>query len=737
MSKKLLTLNDAKSVSLADPTTAGQVPTYNGADIVWAEVAAGTGGGGGGLTYLLNYSQASASAPSGTWEKLTLTPTTSAYVTNTVTAPNGGTYVDLADFVTNVGEPGATTVPPGFWDLNVYLTSNGSANETSVRVVIGKWDGTTYTDLHTSAATPIDDPSSISLYTVSQFVPSTVLAANERITIKVQVTRSTSNAHTVTGYFEGVYYSHMHTSLGAPGGTGLVKVDNGIVQAPASLLVASDISSSTGGLNGAGKMFIGQVSGGPVASALSGDVTMSASGVTTLASTTVTPAAYGSASSVATFTVDAKGRLTAAATTPIAISASQVTSGLSGVYAPLASPTFTGTPAAPTPLTADDSTAIATTSFVKAQNYLTGAVTSITGTANQVIASGSTGAVTLSLPQSIGTTSSPSFGNVTVTGTGSITVAGTGYLYLTNQTAGLPLVVQAGKNVIAQAINLAGAAVTGTLPADNGGTGQFSYAVGDLLYAATTTTLSRLADAATGNALISGGVNTAPLWGKIGLTTHVSGTLPVANGGTGATTLTGYVKGNGTSALTASLTVPTTDLSGSIALASQVSGTLPIANGGTNNGSLVVTQGTVYYGDGTKLVGLAPGTSGQFLQTQGASANPQWASPSAAAAPYDVSGEFVGSPASAATIMRFVAARAFTFGGTAYFACTTNTGATTATFTVNVAGVSKGTVTIAGNATSGTGSITSTSVTAGQTITVVATTPANVVDVWFTLPGTV
>ena len=40
--------------------------------------------------------------------------------------------------------------------------------------------------------------------------------------------------------------------------------------------------------------------------------------------------------------------------------------------APLASPTFTGTPAAPTPLTADSSTTIATTAFVKAQSYLTG-----------------------------------------------------------------------------------------------------------------------------------------------------------------------------------------------------------------------------------------------------------------------------------------------------------------------------------------------------------------------------
>jgi hypothetical protein len=72
------------------------------------------------------------------------------------------------------------------------------------------------------------------------------------------------------------------------------------------------------------------------------------------------------------------------------------------------------------------------------------------------------------------------------------------------------------------------------VPATAGGTGQTSYAVGDLLYADTTTTLAKLPDVATGNALISGGVNTAPLWGKIGLTTHVSGVLPVANGGTNA-----------------------------------------------------------------------------------------------------------------------------------------------------------------------------------------------------------
>ena len=90
------------------------------------------------------------------------------------------------------------------------------------------------------------------------------------------------------------------------------------------------------------------------------------------------------------------------------------------------------------------------------------------------------------------------------------------------------------------------------VPATAGGTGQTSYAVGDLLYANTTTTLAKLPDVATGNALISGGVGVAPSYGKIGLTTHVSGTLPTANGGTNLTSFTanGIVYASSSSALT-------------------------------------------------------------------------------------------------------------------------------------------------------------------------------------------
>jgi len=73
----------------------------------------------------------------------------------------------------------------------------------------------------------------------------------------------------------------------------------------------------------------------------------------------------------------------------------------------------------------------------------------------------------------------------------------------------------------------------GLVPVASGGTGITSYAIGDLIYASATTTLSKLADVATGNALISGGVGVAPAWGKIGISTHVSGL------GTGVATFLG------------------------------------------------------------------------------------------------------------------------------------------------------------------------------------------------------
>ena len=76
----------------------------------------------------------------------------------------------------------------------------------------------------------------------------------------------------------------------------------------------------------------------------------------------------------------------------------------------------------------------------------------------------------------------------------------------------------------------------------DGGTGLSSYAVGDLVYASATTTLAKLADVATGQVLVSGGVNTAPAYSASPSLTSLtlSTALTVPNGGTGVATQQAY-----------------------------------------------------------------------------------------------------------------------------------------------------------------------------------------------------
>ena len=157
------------------------------------------------------------------------------------------------------------------------------------------------------------------------------------------------------------------------------------------------------------------------------------------------------------------------------------------------------------------------------------------------------------------------------------------------------------------------ASASGTLPVGNGGTGV------------TTST-------GTGDVVLSeGAVLTAPNLGTpsaitlanatgLPLTTGVTGTLPVANGGTGAVTLTAnaVLIGNGTSAVTA--------------VAPGTTGNALISNGTTWASAPVPTTspggttGQVQYNNAGTFGAVSSGTSGQALLSQGAGQPPTWGS---------------------------------------------------------------------------------------------------------------
>ena len=69
----------------------------------------------------------------------------------------------------------------------------------------------------------------------------------------------------------------------------------------------------------------------------------------------------------------------------------------------------------------------------------------------------------------------------------------------------------------------------------------------------------------------------------------LGGTLNVASGGTGANTLTGYVKGAGTTPLTASATIPVADVSGLGTMATQNASGVAITGGSVAGTSVSAT----------------------------------------------------------------------------------------------------------------------------------------------------
>jgi hypothetical protein len=104
----------------------------------------------------------------------------------------------------------------------------------------------------------------------------------------------------------------------------------------------------------------------------------------------------------------------------------------------------------------------------------------------------------------------------------------------------------------------------------------------------------------------------------------------VAQGGTGSATLASgkILQGNGTGAIAATLAAPASTIVGISDTQTLTNKTITSSTdtlGGVTMGIGSDAQGDVYYNSGTVLARLGAGTATQFLQTQGASANPKYA----------------------------------------------------------------------------------------------------------------
>jgi hypothetical protein len=192
--------NPAFSVNVPNPNTTpsvditanGLVSQYVRGDGSLANFPLG-GGGGASVNYYLNGSISQGTIGGNAYFQMSRVPILGAGTNFTRTNAQGNGYI--AQFITDAGDPNLLAIPSGNWNFETYFNASSGGGNPSFYIELYKYDGATFTLISSGATNPeaITGGTVVDLYVSALAVPSTVLAATDRLAIRIFVTTSGRN----------------------------------------------------------------------------------------------------------------------------------------------------------------------------------------------------------------------------------------------------------------------------------------------------------------------------------------------------------------------------------------------------------------------------------------------------------------------------------------------------------------------------------------------------------------